>query len=475
MSRAARSRLRKVSQTVRDGSISIIGLGKLGASMAAAIAAHGYNVIGVDVLDRAVSDLNAGRAPVQETGLDDLVAANQQRLRGTTNVEEAVSESSISFVVVPTPSDDRGAFSLRYATEAFRHIGAALANKSEYHLVVLTSTVLPGGTRYGLLPILEQESGKKAGRDFGVCYSPEFIALGTVLRDFQNPDFTLIGEFDDRSGEMLEQFYVSVLDNGAPSKRMSIENAELTKISINTYVTMKITYANMIADLCERIPGGDIEVVSDAIGSDARIGRKYLSGGLGYGGPCFPRDNVALAFLSRTLGGEAGLAEMTDSMNRAFPHRWVDRLRKIAPSNGTVAVLGLSYKPMSHVVEESQAIQIANAIAKAGFSVVAFDPLANQSARKVLDDKVQILDSVEACLQKAAVVVIATPDPAFRGIGPEHLKGSGTVAVVDFWRLLDGAALKAHGVNYVAAGTALDETASQGEMRLLWSPEGGSR
>src|SRR3954470_14791815 len=168
-----------------------VGLGKLGASMAAAIASRGHHVIGVDVNHRAVDALNAGHAPVQETGLEDLIAANRSRLRATMSHDEAVFESELTFVIVPTPSDDRGAFSLQYAAYAFREIGKALALKRDYHTVVLTSTVLPGAMRHGLVPILEAHSGRKVGVDFGVCYSPEFIALGTVIRDFLNPDFLL--------------------------------------------------------------------------------------------------------------------------------------------------------------------------------------------------------------------------------------------------------------------------------------------
>jgi UDPglucose 6-dehydrogenase len=130
--------------------------------------------------------------------------------------------------------------------------------------VVLTSTVLPGSTRYGRLPILERESGKVCGRDFGLCYSPEFIALGSVIHDFLNPDFVLIGEFDESCGSQLEACYARIMENNPPCQRMSIENAELTKIAVNTFVTTKITFANMLADLCERIPGGDIDVVTNA-------------------------------------------------------------------------------------------------------------------------------------------------------------------------------------------------------------------
>src|SRR5207245_1039686 len=156
--------------------------------------------------------------------------------------------------------------------------GRALAQKADYHTVVLTSTVLPGASRYGLLPIHERSSGKRCGDDFGFCYSPEFVALGSVIRDFLHPDFLLIGEYDRRSGDELEAHYRDIVVNGAGAARMSVENAELAKISVNAYVTTKITFANMLAEICDRMPGGDVDVVSNAIGLDSRIGRKYLTG-----------------------------------------------------------------------------------------------------------------------------------------------------------------------------------------------------
>jgi UDPglucose 6-dehydrogenase len=177
--------------------------------------------------------------------------------------------------------------------------------------------VLPGSVRHGLLPVLEKESGKACGRDFGLCYSPEFIALGSVIHDFLNPDFCLIGEQDERAGKRLEACYLEIMANRPPCRRMSLENAELTKVALNTFVTTKITYANMLAELCARMPGGDVDTVSDALGLDTRIGRRYLTGGLGYGGPCFPRDNIALGYFARAVGADAGLAEATDRLNRS--------------------------------------------------------------------------------------------------------------------------------------------------------------
>jgi UDPglucose 6-dehydrogenase len=449
---------------------SIVGLGKLGASMAAAIASRGFNVVGVDINRQAVDALNAGRAPVQETGLDELIAANRERLRGTMSHRDAIADSDVTFVIVPTPSDESGAFSLQYAAWAFGEIGAALKEKAGYHLVVLTSTVLPGSTRHGLLPILEERSGKRCGADFGLCYSPEFIALGSVIRDFLNPDFTLAGEFDERSGRMLEEAYAGIMPNHPPCQRMSLENAELTKISVNTYVTMKITFANMLADLCERIPGGDVDVVSKALGLDARIGRKYLTGALGFGGPCFPRDNVALSYMARALGTRADLAETTDQVNRSLAHTVLERIGLSVGHGATVAVLGLAYKPFSHVTEESQGIALAKALSRRGARVIAHDPLASAMASHELHDHGLVLNALEDCLAQASTVIITTPDPVYASLKAKDFSPDDRlVTVVDCWRVLAAELANHPAIRYIPIGRSVDDARNADRLAALWT------
>lgn len=448
---------------------SIIGLGKLGASMAAAIASKGHDVIGVDINQNAVELLNAGHAPVQETDLEETIVANKQYLKATLSHEEAILNSDLSFVIVPTPSNEKGAFSLQYAAWAFRKIGHALASKDAYHNVVLTSTVLPGSMRYGLLPILEKESGKTCGKDFGLCYSPEFIALGSVIHNFLNPDFTLVGEFDETSGSLLEAAYAGIMSNNPPCQRMSLENAELTKIALNTFVTTKIAYANMLSDLCERIPGGDVDVVCGAIGLDQRIGRKYLKGALGYGGPCFPRDNVALSFISKELGTKAALAETTDKLNRSLAEKYINKLRTVIKPGITVAVLGLAYKPASHVIEESQGIMMAKAVSNIGARVVSYDPLAYEAARIELRDHAVVLTSLQECLEQADVILVTTPDPAFKNLeAADFTNGKPSVTVVDFWRILDKKLTGQDNIRYVPMGRSVDDEVNILKLKNLW-------
>jgi UDPglucose 6-dehydrogenase len=404
--------------------------------MAAVMAHKGHTVVGVDVNAAAVAAIQEGRPPVNEPNLAEMIAANRERLSATTDVEAAILATDVTFVIVPTPSDPDGTFTLRYVMAAAEKIGAALRKKQDWHLVVLSSTVMPGSTGERLLPALERYSGKKCGVDFGLCYNPEFIALGSVIRDMLRPDMILIGESDARSGAILEEFYTGVCESNPQIQRMNFVNAELTKLSVNTFVTTKISYANMLAQVCETLPGADADVVTAALGCDTRIGPKYLKGALGYGGPCFPRDNVAFSALARSNGVPALLAEATDELNRRQVPRLAALILSRLPAGGTVGVLGLSYKPNTEVIEESQGIGLAKHLSEAGVRVVVYDPAAMDNARRVLPFDTGFASSPIECAGQADVLAITTPWQEFRAVSADDLKKSAEKPLIlDCWRV----------------------------------------
>lgn len=417
--------------------LSIIGLGKLGAPMAAVMAHKGHTVVGVDVNPAIVNAVNAGKASVNEPGLDEMIAANRERLSATLDYEAAVLATAVTFIIVPTPSDPDGRFSMRFVLTAAEKIGAALRKKKDWHLVVLSSTAMPGSVEGVLLPALERHSGKKCGPDFGLCYNPEFIALGSVVRDMLNPDMILIGEFDERCGSILAELYTGVCESNPRINRMNFVNAELTKLSVNTFVTTKISYANMLAQVCETLPGADVDVVTEAIGCDTRIGRKYLKGAMGYGGPCFPRDNIAFATLARGNGAPALLAEATHQMNKQQVPRLGELIKSRLPEGGRAGVLGLAYKPDTEVIEESQGVALAQYLLDAGIPVVVYDPAAMENARRQLSGPVTFATSAADCAAQADVVAITTPWPEFRSLTPDHFSHDARrPVVVDCWRIL---------------------------------------
>ncbi|MGM4892803.1 UDP-glucose dehydrogenase family protein [Tardiphaga sp. 709] len=414
--------------------ISIIGLGKLGSPMAAVMAAKGFDVIGLDLNDKLVNAVNQGQAAVDEPQLQEYMDKARSRLRATHSWDEVVQGSDVTFIIVPTPSGNDKLFSNKFVLSAVRSIGEALRSKKERHVVVVTSTVMPGSTGGEIQKELEDASGRVVGPQLGLAYNPEFIALGTVVRDMLRPDFILIGESDTTTGEMLERLYKQSCDNDPIIRRMSFVNAELTKISVNTYVTTKISYANMLAEMCDKLPGADVDVVSTAVGSDTRVGSKYIKGAIGYGGPCFPRDNKAFAALGRMIGARCDLAEATDKINDHQIERLIGAVQAHAEPPSRVAVLGLSYKPDTPVVEESQGVALAAQLSAAGYVVTVYDPLAMQAAEVVLVDQVLFANDLADAVA-ADVIVITTPWPQFKGRNLFDL-GAKPKVIIDPWRVV---------------------------------------
>lgn len=300
--------------------LSVFGLGKLGATMLSCFAYKGWNVIGVDVIQDNVNAINENRSPISEPHVDSFIKLNKEKIRATTDARDAVLNSDVSFIIVPTPSESSGLFSTKYVEMVCKDIAETLKEKDNHHIIVITSTVLMGDTeRIGKM--IEEISGKKMGKDFGLVYNPEFIALGRIVKDFLNPDIVLIGESDEWTGNFLESIHKRLTDNEPLIHRMNFYNAELSKISLNAFCTLKITFANTIAEICEKLPGGDSEKVLQAIGSDTRIGNKYFKGGLGYGGPCLLPEGLVQT--------DEGLKQIKDIKigDRVFTHK--GRLRRV--------------------------------------------------------------------------------------------------------------------------------------------------
>src|SRR6266852_3626582 len=306
--------------------VSVFGLGKLGACIAATLAQRGFEVLGVDVDPEKVRRLNEGLPPVEEPGLAETITAGRSRLKATLDPREAVATEA-SFFIPPSPSLPDGSFSNEYLLKAMQSIAKAVREAGKKgHLFVCSSTTTPGAIDQVLIPMLEKETGWVCGTDFGVCYNPEFIALGNVVNGLLEPDLVLIGESDSESGGRLAELYKSYKRNQPRVARMSIISAELTKISVNSYITMKISFTNQLRLIAEKFPKADIHAALDAIGSDSRIGKKYLRAGLNYGGPCFPRDNRLLAYTARQVGLEAPLAEASDRVNELTKQKLLERV-----------------------------------------------------------------------------------------------------------------------------------------------------
>jgi UDPglucose 6-dehydrogenase len=436
---------------------SVIGLGKLGLSLAAVLAQRGFGVVGVDVDESKVDLINRGKSPIYEPGLEKIIRANSDRFRATAKHREAVLNSGVTFVVVPTPSDRRGVFSLKYVTRAMKDIGEALSKKRGYHLVVLTSTVMPGSMDGVVQPTLERSSGRKQGAGFGLCYNPEFIALGNVIEGLLKPDFVLIGESDVRAGGLLSEIQSRICTNSPPLERMNFVNAEIAKIAVNSFVTMKMSFANTLAEISERVAGANVDTITKAVGRDKRIGTAYLKGALGYGGPCFPRDNIAFEQFARRVGAQADLARVTHTVNL----RQIARILKLLDGEALrpplrIGILGLTYKPDTNVLEASQSIMLAEALRDRGYEIHVYDPAAMAESQKLLGTRVTYESGTESCLRNSDVCIIATPWKEFHHLDKSLLKGK---TILDCWRILDRT--PAESTRYIAIGLGKGPTTGQ--------------
>jgi UDPglucose 6-dehydrogenase len=411
--------------------VSVCGLGKLGACMAATLAARGFDVVGVDIDPEKVDKINEGLPPVEEPLLAETIRSGRPRLRASLDPRDAVNTDA-TFFIPPSPSLPDGSFSNEFLLKAMQPVARAIRDAGKTgHLFVCSSTTTPGAIDGVLIPMLERELGGICGRDFSVCYNPEFIALGDVVNGLLDPDLVLIGESDPESGAALEELYKVYNRNSPRIARMSIVSAELAKISLNSYITMKISFTNQLRLIAARHSGADIHAILDALGSDSRIGRKYLQAGLSYGGPCFPRDNRLLAYTARQVGLEAPLAEASDRVNERTKQDLVEQVSEMVEPGHKVAVLGVTYKPNTYITEEAAGLYLAQQLKQRGCRVVVHDFAATPSNAPSLHEFEQISDWEEfKANPDVELAVICCPWPEYR-----NLAATAGVTVLTPWRL----------------------------------------
>lgn len=415
--------------------IAVIGLGKLGSPLAAVFAGKGHSVCGCDRNYGFVEKLSKGIAPVEETGLQKLLDETGP-IQATTNLEEAVEDAEIIFVIVPTLSLNDGSFSVDYVRDVLLEL-ATLKDSGLYQVITIVSTLSPGSMK-DLLSLYESSSGRKCGEDFGLIYSPEFIALGSVINNLHHPSFILIGEEEKKSGDILTDFYDTI--HSAPTKRMSFVSAEIAKLSVNVALTQKISYANTISELCENYKGADAAVVLDAVGTDARIGNKYLSSGTAFGGPCFPRDCRALTAASDKVACQSWMAQAADQVNTEQTDRIEQIIYKVRPQK-RIGILGVAYKPDTHVTEESAGVALQKRLEERNYAVLLYDPQIKGVELGYL-------------YRECDVLVVMSPCKEFRQLNiPEDL----TSTVVDAWGIVDQTSLPSS-VKYICLGVKNERT-----------------
>lgn len=388
--------------------VAVIGLGKLGLPLAA-LQSQKRRVFGIDSNTELVKELNRGISTLRETGVDPLIKAAVRSGNFTAHTSyDVLADADISLIIVPTPSLADGSFTSKYVEEAVREVGKAIKDGDRRHVVVICSTVMPGECDTTIRDALEEGADEALGGRLQLLYSPEFIALGSVLHDMQNPDMTIIGFQQNWARDLYEQ----ILPEGAQTKPilgMSWVSAEIAKISLNAYVTQKISFANMVSELCDYYPGADAHHITDALGRDERVGRKYISPGGPYGGPCFPRDNRAFVRAGKQVKLNMLMPQAVDMQNGRQLDRMVTKIEEFG--RDAVGILGVTYKPGAPVTEESFGIRLIDEIlASTDKKIRVYDPLIRDNPYKG-EQRVNWFNEPMGCYANDAVTVLTIPDP----------------------------------------------------------------
>ena len=434
--------------------ISIVGTGYVGLVSGACFAEMGIDVTCVDIDEKKIGRLLSGEVPIYEPGLDDLVRRNVEagRLHFTTDLSSCLDQVEVVFSAVGTPPDEDGSADLRYVLEVARTFGR---NINKYTILVTKSTV-PVGTSKKVKAVIQEELDKRGVQiPFEVASNPEFLKEGAAIKDFMSPDRIVVGTESERAQRLLSRLYRPFLVNNFRIYFMDIPSAEMTKYAANAMLATRISFMNDIANLCDEV-GADIDMVRKGIGTDARIGNKFLYAGCGYGGSCFPKDVKALCHTGRQNGYPMRVIEAVEAVNETQKVIVADKLKEAlgADLNGKVIALwGLAFKPETDDMREAPALVIIDRLLEAGATVRAFDPIAMDEARRKIGDRVVYCRNIYEAAEGADAIALVTEWKQFRlpdwNVVRQAMRGN---LIVDGRNIYDRNELRNKGFAYTRIG-----------------------
>jgi UDPglucose 6-dehydrogenase len=453
--------------------ITVVGTGYVGLVTGTCLAETGNSVTCVDIDEHKVMRLKAGRIPIYEPGLEKLFERNlkEERLHFTTNLGEGIRDAQIIFLALPTPPGEDGSADLRYVLGVADEIGKLLA---DYKIIINKSTV-PVGTANR---VREAISVNYQG-EFDVVSNPEFLREGVAVEDFMKPDRIVIGTQSERARKLLEQLYGPYVRQGNPIIFMDERSSELTKYAANSFLATKISFMNEIAQICERL-GADVDMVRRGMGSDERIGKRFLFPGIGYGGSCFPKDVQALVHSSSEVGYEFRILDAVMDVNERQKVHLVGKIKDYFGDDlqgRHFAVWGLAFKPNTDDIREAPALYMIEELLEAGATVTAYDPEAMRGVRKLLGDRICYAENQYDALRDADALIIATEWNEFRT--PDFLKivlNLKRKIIFDGRNLFDTAAIAELGFKYESIGRPfLTKTKTNDKENINYRGSGLSR
>ena len=412
--------------------ISFIGLGKLGLPLATNFAKYGRgkSILAIDLNESLLEILNKGEAPWIEKDLQDNIEAAANNITYT-NSYDGVADSETSIILVNTPSVERdGSFSNEYVISSLTSICDQLViNKKESHNFILSSTVMPGSIYAEFIPLIEKLTGWTLGKEFNFSYVPDFVAIGNVINDFRDPDFFLVGANNPETAEKTFTLYSSMFKLAPPTSRVNLQEAELAKVALNAYITTKISFANYLGNLAERLDGVNVDNVTEAIGQDKRIGNKYFKAGAPYGGTCFPRDTWAFLKVSQKVG------MFSDQMaaNEKINNETLDNIANKIGNKPLVGLLGLGFKPGTTVTTEGLAEKLLKMGKLSTKEVVVYDQYYD-SASNLSGDIEQgftVATDLDNLISNVDTIILCNGDSVY-----DYNKIPSNINIIDPWRVL---------------------------------------
>lgn len=423
-----------------NGSISVFGLGKVGLTLVSCLAAAGHRVVGVDIDSTRVALLNEGIIETTEPGVKERLSTGKERIFATADPEIAVHTTDLSILIVPTPSNTLGGFSLKYILEACEAIGRSVRTKKDGHVVSVMSTVFPGSGEKWIIPHLEAASGRKIGEGLGYCYNPSFIALGNIVKGIEQPEYILIGEANRAAGDLCMRVFKAVVPPATPLSRMSLIEAEITKLASNAYDTMRVSFANQLMAACTEI-GAQVDPITEALGY--HIGTRFLKGAVPFGGPCWPRDNKAFALLLKAIGLSGKISLCIDEFNEEHGKYLFRKITELAPPKSVIGIIGLAYKAGTDFTEKAWSLDLIEGLIDQQYKVIAWDPLASPNIIGM-----RMAASGDACLKEAELTIVVQPLKELNQIDWTYAQSR---IVIDCWRCLNAAQRASIGT-YIALG-----------------------
>lgn len=434
--------------------IAIVGTGYVGLVTGACLSEVGINVTCIDVDEKKIENLKKGILPIYEPGLEEIVERNfnKGRLQFSTDLASSIQDAEVAFIAVGTPPGEDGSADLKYVLQVAQGIGESMND----YIVVVTKSTVPVGTAEKVRNQLSSALAERGSNlEFDVASNPEFLKEGAAVDDFMRPDRIVVGVESDRSKEIMERLYRPFTLNGHPVIFMDIPSAEMTKYAANAMLATKISFMNDIANLCE-IMGADVNAVRTGIGSDPRIGNKFIYPGIGYGGSCFPKDVKALIRTARENGHEMRILQSVEDVNEGQKEVMFTKLKKhFGDLKGKhFAMWGLSFKPQTDDMREAPSVVIINQILAAGGTVSAYDPVAMEEAKHLhLGDTIRYAENEYDALKGADALLLVTEWSEFRVPDWKKVKSELTTPVVfDGRNLYNREQLRKDGFTYFGIG-----------------------